>query len=79
MTGADRPPAGLMTKREKPVAAGAADEEIPTIFGGMRGTVKLHGDILGPTGDEWNAPNGMLTWEMRTESAALLLDTAVSR
>jgi hypothetical protein len=34
------------------------DEEQPTIFGRMKGTVKIVGDIVGPTGEEWFAESG---------------------
>jgi hypothetical protein len=36
------------------------DDETPSIFGRMRGTVTIHGDIVGPTGEEWNAQKGIL-------------------
>lgn len=51
----------VITKRGKPVARLVPlDEEIPSIFGRMRGTVTIHGDIVGPTGEEWNAQRGIL-------------------
>jgi prevent-host-death family protein len=46
----------VITKRGKPVAKLVpVTEEIPDIFGSMRGTVKILGDIVGPTGVEWDA------------------------
>jgi prevent-host-death family protein len=51
----------VITKRGKPVARLVpVDEKVPTIFGRMRGTVTIHGDIVGPTGAEWNAQKGIL-------------------
>ena len=43
----------LITKRGKPVARLVPiDEEQPTIFGRMKGTVKIVGDIISPI-DDW--------------------------
>ena len=51
----------VITKRGQPVARLVpVDEAIPSIFGRMRGTVTIHGDIVGPTGEEWNAQKGIL-------------------
>jgi prevent-host-death family protein len=51
----------VITKRGKPVARlMPVDEEMPSIFGRMRGTVTIHGDIVGSTGEEWNAQKGIL-------------------
>jgi prevent-host-death family protein len=51
----------LITKRGKPVAQLVpVDEEIPSLFGRMRGTVTVQGDIIGPTGEKWNAEKGIL-------------------
>jgi prevent-host-death family protein len=51
----------VITKRGKPVARLVPmEEEIPSIFGRMRGTVTIHGDIVEPTGEEWNAQKGIL-------------------
>jgi hypothetical protein len=36
------------------------DVAMPSIFGRMRGAVTIHGDIVGPTGEEWNAQKGIL-------------------
>ena len=50
----------LITKRGKPVARleplanKASDGEAP-LFGRRRGAVKILGDIVGPTGEKWNA------------------------
>jgi prevent-host-death family protein len=42
----------VSTKRGKPVARLVpVEEEMPSIFGRMRGTVTIHGDIVGPTGE----------------------------
>jgi prevent-host-death family protein len=49
----------VITKRGKPVARLVpVDEEQPTIFGRMKGTVKILGDIVGPTGEKWFAESG---------------------
>ncbi|MCP5109214.1 MAG: type II toxin-antitoxin system prevent-host-death family antitoxin [bacterium] len=47
----------IITKRGKPVAklVPIGDDEVPEIFGRMKGTVTILGDIVGPTGDEWEA------------------------
>jgi hypothetical protein len=59
--GAHHPTAHCYHQRGKPVARLVpVDEEMPSIFGRMRGTVTIHGDIVGPTGEEWNAQKGIL-------------------
>ncbi len=47
----------IITKRGKPVAklVPVDDDEVPEIFGSMRGTVTIRGDIVGPTGEEWGS------------------------
>jgi prevent-host-death family protein len=51
----------VITKRGKPVARLVPmEEEMPSIFGRMRGTVMIQGDIVEPTGEEWNAQKGIL-------------------
>ncbi|MGO4884631.1 MAG: type II toxin-antitoxin system Phd/YefM family antitoxin [Bryobacteraceae bacterium] len=46
----------VITKRGKPVARLAPPmEDIPDIFGRMKGTGEILGDIVGPTGEAWNA------------------------
>jgi prevent-host-death family protein len=51
----------VIIKRGKPVARLVpVEEEMPSIFGRMRGTVTIHGDIIGPTGEEWHAEKGIL-------------------
>jgi prevent-host-death family protein len=54
----------VITKRGKPIARLVpVEEETPSIFGRMKGTVTIHGDIVGPTsptGEEWHAQRGML-------------------
>jgi prevent-host-death family protein len=49
----------VITKRGKPVARLVpVAEEQPTIFGRMKGTVKILGDIVSPTGEKWFAESG---------------------
>ena len=49
----------VITKRGKPVARLVPlKTEIPDIFGRMKGTVKILGDIVSPTGEVWNADEG---------------------
>ena len=51
----------VITKRGKPVAKLVpAEEEIPSIFGRMKGTVTILGDIISPIEQEWNAERGIL-------------------
>jgi prevent-host-death family protein len=51
----------VITKRGKPVARLVpVEEEMPSIFGCMRGTVTIYGDIVGPTSEEWHAQKGIL-------------------
>ena len=47
----------VITKHGKPVArlVPAAEDEAPDIFGSMRGTVRILGDIVGPAGVKWDA------------------------
>ena len=46
----------VITKRGKPVARLVPIDEKPaTVFGRMRGTGKILGDIVGPTGEIWDA------------------------
>jgi len=47
----------VITKRGKPVAKLVPVEEkhAPDIFGYMKGTVTILGDIVGPTGEVWDA------------------------
>lgn len=46
----------IITKRGKPVARLAPlVEEQPEIFGRMKGTVEILGDIVSSTGEIWNA------------------------
>ena len=53
---ADRKPV-IITKRGKPVAKLVPIDDKPAAncFGYMRGTVKIKGDIVGPTGEVWFA------------------------
>ena len=46
----------VITKRGKPVAKLVPVEDtVPDIFGCMKGTVTIHGDIVAPTGEQWDA------------------------
>lgn len=46
----------IITKRGKPVAKLVpAEERVPDIFGCMAGTATIHGDIIEPTGEVWEA------------------------
>jgi prevent-host-death family protein len=46
----------IITKRGRPVARLVpVEQEIPQIFGRMKGTVRILGDIVGPTGEKWEA------------------------
>jgi prevent-host-death family protein len=49
----------VVTKRGKPVARLVpVDEEQPAIFGRMKGTGEIVGDIVAPTGEKWFAESG---------------------
>jgi len=44
----------LITKRGRPVARLVPAEEIPApLFGRMKGTIEICGDIIAPTGERW--------------------------
>jgi prevent-host-death family protein len=46
----------VITKRGKPVARLVpVTEEAPDIFGRMKGSIEILGDIVGPTGEVWSA------------------------
>jgi prevent-host-death family protein len=46
----------VITKRGRPVARLVpVEKEVPTLFGRMKGTIKILGDIVGPTGEAWEA------------------------
>jgi prevent-host-death family protein len=46
----------VITKRGIPVARLLpVEEKIPQVFGRMKGTVRILGDIVGPTGEKWEA------------------------
>jgi prevent-host-death family protein len=46
----------VITKRGRPVAKLVpADEGTNALFGGMRGTARVTGDIVAPIGVRWNA------------------------
>jgi prevent-host-death family protein len=45
----------VITKRGRAVARLLpADEELPQIFGRMRGSAEILGDIVAPVGEKWN-------------------------
>jgi prevent-host-death family protein len=53
----------VITKRGKPVAklVPVEEEELPrSIFGCMKGTVTIHGDIISPIELDWHAERGIL-------------------
>jgi prevent-host-death family protein len=52
----------VITKRGRPVAKLVPVEEEPrrSIFGCMKGTVTIHGDIVGPIDVDWHAERGIL-------------------
>ncbi len=46
----------LITKRGRPVARLLpAEENVAPVFGRMKGTVEILGDIVAPTGEKWDA------------------------
>jgi len=46
----------VITKRGRAVARLVpVEKEIPTLFGRMKGSGKILGDIIGPTGEVWEA------------------------
>ena len=46
----------VITKRGKPVAKLVPfEKKPPELFGCLRGTVTYRGDIVAPTGEEWDA------------------------
>jgi prevent-host-death family protein len=46
----------VITKRGKPVARLVpCDEELPGLFGCMKGSVKTYGNIIEPIEDEWES------------------------
>lgn len=47
----------IITKRNKPIAKLAPlEKEInPLLFGKMKGTARIKGDLIQPIGEEWNA------------------------
>ena len=51
----------VITKRGKPVAKVVpVEEETPSLFGRLKGTVTIHGDILSPSDVDWYAERGIL-------------------
>jgi prevent-host-death family protein len=46
----------VITKRGRPVARLLpVEEQVPSIFGRMKGTITILGDIVASTGEKWNA------------------------
>ena len=46
----------IITKRGRPVAKLVpVESETNKLFGGMRGTIRIKGNIVKPTGERWNA------------------------
>jgi prevent-host-death family protein len=51
----------VITKRGKPVAKLVpVEEELQPLFGRLKGTVTIHGDIIGPIEQDWHAERGIL-------------------
>jgi prevent-host-death family protein len=51
----------VITKRGKPVAKLVpVEEEVPSLFGRLKGTVTIHGDIISPIEQDWHAERGIL-------------------
>jgi prevent-host-death family protein len=51
----------VITKRGKPVAKLVpVEEEVLSIFGRLKGTVTIHGDIISPVEVDWHAERGIL-------------------
>ena len=49
----------IITKHGRPVAQLVpVPSEARSFFGYMKGTVKIEGDIVAPTGEEWSANSG---------------------
>ena len=50
----------MISKRGKPPVKTVpiADETLNSMFGYMKGTVTIHGDILAPSGEVWFAESG---------------------
>jgi antitoxin (DNA-binding transcriptional repressor) of toxin-antitoxin stability system len=50
----------VITKRGKPVAKLVPVEAgVPSLFGRLKGTVTIHGDILRPIEQDWHAERGI--------------------
>ena len=51
----------VITKRGTPVAKLVPVEtEVPSLFGRLKGTVTIHGDIVRPIEQDWHAERGIL-------------------
>lgn len=51
----------VITKRGKPVAKLVpVEDEVPSLFGRLKGTVTIHGDIISPIEQDWHAERGIL-------------------
>jgi prevent-host-death family protein len=50
----------VITKRGKPVAKLVpVEEEVPSLFGRLKGTVTIHGDIISPIEQDWHTERGI--------------------
>ena len=46
----------VITKRGRPVARLLpADAEVPVLFGRMKGSAEIRGDLVAPVGEKWDA------------------------
>lgn len=51
----------VITKRGRPVAKLVpVEEEMPSLYGRLKGTVTIHGDIISPIDVDWHAERGIL-------------------
>ncbi len=51
----------VITKRGKPVAKLVpVEEDLPSLFGRLKGTVTIQGDIISPIELDWHAERGIL-------------------
>jgi prevent-host-death family protein len=51
----------VITKRGRPVAKLVpVEDEVPSLFGRLKGTVTIHGDIISPIEQDWHAERGIL-------------------
>jgi prevent-host-death family protein len=51
----------VIAKRGKPVAKLVPiEEEVPSLFGRLKGTVTIHGDIISPIEQDWHSEREIL-------------------